>query len=245
MIRQPDGQKFIGESRAPRVQIEYDVELYGSSKKVELPFVAGVMADLSGDNVEPLGPVEDRRFVGIDVDNFDQRMAEIGPELGFHVKNVLTDDHTLIEINLRFDNMEAFEPGEVVKRIPELAVMLEARQQLKELITYMDGKAAAEDVIEELLKNPKWHETVQESNRKTRAAAEAAAAAAAQAMSAAAAIATAPAAVAAEVEAATGATDMPGAASARAANVADAVPATDPVPDATPPASTQPEESQP
>ena len=164
MSRQPDAQKFIGESRAPRVQIEYDVELYGSSKKVELPFVAGVMADLSGDNVEPLGPVEERRFVGIDVENFDKRMEEISPELGFHVKNVLTNDNTLIEVNLRFDSMASFEPGEVVKRIPELAVMLDARKQLKELITYMDGKAAAEDVIEELLKNPKWREAVQSSD---------------------------------------------------------------------------------
>ena len=161
MSRQPDAQKFIGESRAPRVQIEYDVELYGSTKKVELPFVAGVMADLSGDNVEPLGPVDERRFVGIDVENFDQRMDEIGPELGFHVKNVLTNDSTMIEINLRFDTMASFEPGEVVKRIPELAVMLDARKQLKELITYMDGKSAAEDVIQQLLKNPKWRDTFQ------------------------------------------------------------------------------------
>lgn len=164
MSRQPDAQKFIGGSRAPRVQIEYDVELYGSNKKVELPFVAGVMADLSGDNVEPLGPVEERRFDEIDIDNFDQRMAQIGPELGIQVKNVLTNDKTLIEVNLRFDSMESFEPGEVVKRVPELAVMLEARKQLKELITYMDGKAAAEDVIQELLQNPRWGQAIQPSN---------------------------------------------------------------------------------
>jgi len=163
MSRQPDGQKFIGESRAPRVQIEYDVELYGSNKKVELPFVAGVMADLSGDNVEPLGPVEDRRFEEIDVDNFDQRMAQIAPEIGLQVKNVLTNDKTLIEVNLSFDSMASFEPGEVVKRIPELAVMLDARKQLKELITYMDGKAAAEDVIQELLQNPRWSQVLQDS----------------------------------------------------------------------------------
>lgn len=164
MSRQPDGQKFIGESRAPRVQIEYDVELYGSNKKVELPFVAGVMADLSGDNVEPLGPVEDRRFEEIDVDNFDQRMAQIAPEIGLQVKNVLTNDKTLIEVNLAFDSMASFEPGEVVKRIPELAVLLDARKQLKELITYMDGKAAAEDVIQELLQNPRWSHALQDSN---------------------------------------------------------------------------------
>ena len=81
MSRQSDGQKFIGESRAPRVQIEYDVELYGSQKKVELPFVAGVMADLSGDNVEALGPVEERRFLDIDIENFDTRMGEIEPSV--------------------------------------------------------------------------------------------------------------------------------------------------------------------
>ncbi|KVG57627.1 type VI secretion system contractile sheath small subunit [Burkholderia territorii] len=156
MVRQKDGQKFIGESRAPRVQIEYDVEIYGSQKKVELPFVAGVMADLSGDNVEPLGPVEDRRFAEIDVENFDERMAQIAPSLSYHVKNVLTDDGTLIPIDLTFTSMDSFEPAEVVKRIPELSTLLDARNRLKELLTYMDGKAAAEDLIQELLKNPKW-----------------------------------------------------------------------------------------
>ncbi|ABC35642.1 type VI secretion system contractile sheath small subunit [Burkholderia thailandensis] len=156
MVRQKDGQKFIGESRAPRVQIEYDVEVYGSQKKVELPFVAGVMADLSGDNTEPLGPVEDRRFQEVDVENFDERMAQIAPSLSYHVKNVLTNDGTLIPIDLTFTSMESFEPAAVVKRIPELSTLLEARNRLKELLTYMDGKAAAEDVIQELLKSPQW-----------------------------------------------------------------------------------------
>lgn len=156
MVRQKDGQKFIGESRAPRVQIEYDVEIYGSQKKVELPFVAGVMADLSGDNIESLPAVEERRFSEIDVENFDARMAQIEPSLHYDVKNVLTDDGTLIPIDLTFTSMDSFEPAEVVKRIPELSTLLEARSRLKELLTYMDGKVAAEDIIHELLKNPKW-----------------------------------------------------------------------------------------
>ncbi|WP_050462842.1 type VI secretion system contractile sheath small subunit [Herbaspirillum autotrophicum] len=156
MVRQTDGQKFIGKSRAPRVQIEYDVEIYGSQKKVELPFVAGVMADLSGDNVASLGPVEERRFSEIDVENFDERMQQIRPSLNYHVKNVLTDDGTLIPIDLTFTSMESFEPAEVVRRIPELSMLLEARNRLKELLTYMDGKVAAEDLIQELLKNPDW-----------------------------------------------------------------------------------------
>lgn len=160
MSRQSDGQKFIGESRAPRVQIEYDVELYGSQKKVELPFVAGVMADLSGDNAEVLGPVEERRFLDIDVESFDTRMAEVAPSVNFYAPNVLTNDGTLLDVDLSFNAIEDFEPAEVVKRIPELAALLEARKQLTELVMYMDGKAAAEDVIQELLKNPRWSDAI-------------------------------------------------------------------------------------
>jgi type VI secretion system protein ImpB len=163
MSRQSDGQKFIGESRAPRVQIEYDVELYGSQKKVELPFVAGVMADLSGDNVEALGPVEERRFLDIDIENFDTRMGEIEPSVNYYTPNVLTNDGTLIDVDLTFKTMEDFEPAQVVKRVPELAALLEARSQLTELVMYMDGKAAAEDVIEELLKNPRWSDAIKQS----------------------------------------------------------------------------------
>jgi type VI secretion system protein ImpB len=156
MTRQIDGQKFIGESRAPRVQIEYDVELYGSQKKVELPFVAGVMADLSGDNVSGLDVIEERKFVDIDMENFDKRMAEISPSVNFYEANRLTNDGTLLDVDLTFKSMEDFEPAQVVKRIPELAALLEARGQLKELVMYMDGKAAAEDIIGELLRNPRW-----------------------------------------------------------------------------------------
>ena len=87
-------------------------------------------------------------------------MAEISPQLNFNVENVLTDDGTLLDIDLEFKSMEDFEPAQVVKKIPELAVLLEARNQLKELMTYMDGKSAAEDVIQELLKNPRWADAV-------------------------------------------------------------------------------------
>lgn len=161
MSRHSDAQKFIGQSRAPRVQIEYDVELYGSQKKVELPFVVGVMSDLSGDNSESLGPIEDRRFVDIDVDNFDRRMEQIAPALSYHVPNVLAGEGALlIGVDLAFKRLADFEPAELVKRIPELAVLLDARTRLMELVTYMDGKAAAEDVIKELLSNPRWADAV-------------------------------------------------------------------------------------
>jgi type VI secretion system protein ImpB len=147
-----DGQKFIGESRAPRVQIEYDVELYGGNKKVELPFVVGVMTDLSGDNTENLGSIDERSFDEIDGESFDSKMAEINPKLRLQVPDKLGNDGALLDVNLDFKSMQDFEPAEIARQIPELAMMLDARTQLKELITYMDGKTAAEDVIRELLK---------------------------------------------------------------------------------------------
>jgi type VI secretion system protein ImpB len=153
MSRQSDAQKFIGKSRAPRVQIEYDVEVYGSQKKVELPFVVGVMSDLSGNNGDSRVPLENREFESFSVENFDERMAEIEPTLRANVPNVLTNDGTLLDLDLRFRSMADFEPGSVVQRVPELATLLEARNRLTELISYMDGKISAESVIEELLKH--------------------------------------------------------------------------------------------
>ncbi|SMG61123.1 type VI secretion system contractile sheath small subunit [Paraburkholderia susongensis] len=152
MPRQSDAQKFIGKSRAPRVQIEYDVEVYGAQKKVELPFVVGVMSDLSGDNSDSRVSLENREFESFSVENFDERMTEIEPTLRANVPNVLTNDGTLLDLDLKFRSMADFEPGSVVQRVPELARLLEARNRLTELISYMDGKISAESVIEELLK---------------------------------------------------------------------------------------------
>lgn len=158
MAKHYDGQKFIGKQRAPRVQIEYDVEIYGSQKKVELPFVVGVMADLSGENRESLAPIEERDFIDIDDETFDKRMAQIAPKAVFYCENTLADDDpgSLIDVNLTFKSMQDFEPGEIAKRIPELAALLKARNELKELTTYMDGKIAAQDLIEKILTNPKY-----------------------------------------------------------------------------------------
>ena len=96
-------QKFIARNRAPRVQIEYDVELYGSEKKIQLPFVMGVMANLSGNPAEPLPDVADRKFLDIDIDNFDQRLKAMKPRAAFQVPNTLTGDGNLM-IDVRVDN---------------------------------------------------------------------------------------------------------------------------------------------
>jgi len=146
-------QKFIARNRAPRVQIEYDVELYGAQKKVQLPFVMGVMADLSGKPEDPLPPVSDRKFLEIDVDNFDSRMKSMKPRVAFNVENTLTGEGSL-PVDITFESMDDFSPAAVARKVEGLNKLLEARQQLSNLITYMDGKAGAGDLIGKVLADP-------------------------------------------------------------------------------------------
>jgi type VI secretion system protein ImpB len=146
-------QKFIARNRAPRVQIEYDVELYGAEKKVQLPFVMGVMADLSGKPSEPLPSVADRKFLEIDVDNFDARMKSMKPRVAFSVPNTLTGDGNL-SVDVSFESMDDFSPAAVARKVGGLDKLLEARTQLSNLITYMDGKTGAEELIAKVLADP-------------------------------------------------------------------------------------------
>ena len=146
-------QKFIARNRAPRVQIEYDVELYGAEKKVQLPFVMGVMADLSGKPEDPLPAVADRKFLDIDVDNFDARMKAMKPRVQFAVPNTLTGEGNMA-VEMTFESMDDFSPAAIAQKVEPLRKLLEARQQLSNLITYMDGKTGAEDLIQRALKDP-------------------------------------------------------------------------------------------
>lgn len=146
-------QKFIARNRAPRVQIEYDVELYGAEKKVQLPFVMGVLSDLSGKPTEPLPPVADRKFLDVDVDNFDARMKAMKPRVAFSVPNTLTGEGNLM-VDITFESMDDFSPAAVARKVDGLRQLLEARQQLANLITYMDGKTGAEDIILKAIKDP-------------------------------------------------------------------------------------------
>jgi type VI secretion system protein ImpB len=146
-------QKFIARNRAPRVQIEYDVEVYGAEKKVELPFVMGVMADLSGKPAEALPPVADRKFLEIDVDNFDDRLKSCKPRVAFQVPNTLTGEGN-ISVEMTFDSMDDFSPAAVAKKVDALNKLLQARTELANLLTYMDGKDKAEELVGKLLNNP-------------------------------------------------------------------------------------------
>lgn len=146
-------QKFIARNRAPRVQIEYDVEVYGSEKKVQIPFVMGVMADLSGQPADPLAPVADRKFLEIDVDNFDERMKATRPRAVVQVPNTLTGEGNL-SIDMTFESMDDFTPAAIARKVEPLRKLLDARVQLANLVTYMDGKTGAESLIEKVLQDP-------------------------------------------------------------------------------------------
>jgi type VI secretion system protein ImpB len=146
-------QKFIARNRAPRVQIEYDVELYGAEKKVELPFVMGVMADLSGKPAEALPAVGDRKFLEIDVDNFDDRLKACKPRVAFQVPNTLTGEGNL-NVEMTFDSMEDFSPAAVARKVDALNKLLQTRTELANLLSYMDGKDKAEELVGKLLNNP-------------------------------------------------------------------------------------------
>lgn len=155
-------QKFIARNRAPRVQIEYDVELYGAEKKIQLPFVMGVLADLSGKPAQPLPTVDERKFLDIDVDNFDSRMKALRPRAAFQVPNTLTGEGN-INVELTFESMEDFSPAAVARKVDALNKLLEAREQLSNLITYMDGKSGAEDLVAKLLQDPALLQTLASS----------------------------------------------------------------------------------
>src|SRR5256886_15620138 len=148
-----NSQKFIARNRAPRVQIDYDVELFGAQKKVELPFVVGVMADLSGNPAEPLTAVGDRKFLEIDVDNFDERLKSCKPRVAFQVPNTLTGEGNL-SVEMSFESMDDFSPAAVARKVDALNKLLTARTELSNLLTFMDGKGKAEDLIGKLLQDP-------------------------------------------------------------------------------------------
>lgn len=146
-------QKFVARNRAPRVQIEYDVEVYGAEKTVQLPFVMGVYADLSGKPTEAPPPVAERKFLEIDVDNFDERLKSMRPRVAVQVPNTLTRDGNLA-VDITFESMDDFTPAAVARKVEPLRKLLEARSQLSNLLTYMDGKTGAEELIARLLAEP-------------------------------------------------------------------------------------------
>jgi type VI secretion system protein ImpB len=150
------GQKFISRNRKPRVHITYE-DPYDAERLVELPFVMGVLADLSGNNSAVQKPdMNDRGFLDIDMDNFDKRMAAIEPGLTMKVPNKLGSGEggDRLSVNLKLKKMEDFAPAALARQVPAVAKLLQAREQLSNLLRYMDGKVAAEDALKKLLADP-------------------------------------------------------------------------------------------
>jgi type VI secretion system protein ImpB len=143
----------LGRVRPPRVHIRYDVEDYGATVGKELPFVVGVMGDFSGNPTKPLDPLEKRKFVNIDRDNFNEVMQRFTPGLNIRVENTLAGDGSELALQLKFNSIEDFEPGKVVEQVEPLRKLLEQRNKLRDLLTTIDRAQSLEPEIEELLSN--------------------------------------------------------------------------------------------
>lgn len=146
-------QKKIGRVRPPRVHITYDVETGGAIEKKAIPFVVGVMADLSGQPEKALPQLKDRKFVEIDRDNFDQVLGKMEPRVTFRVDNKLSDDDTKIPVELRFKSLEDFEPLNVVKQVEPLRKLLEKRNQLSNIVSSLQGNDKLDQLLQEVLHN--------------------------------------------------------------------------------------------
>lgn len=144
-------QHKIDRVRPPRVQITYDVEVGGAIELKELPFVLGVMGDFVGKPEDPLPPFKNRKFVEIDPDNFNQVLAGMKPRLAYTVENKLQDDGSKMGIELKFNDIEDFEPDNIAQQVEPLRKLVEARQKLADLRSKMDGNEKLETLLEEVI----------------------------------------------------------------------------------------------
>ena len=163
MASSDSGQKFIKRNRPPRVQISYE-DPYDAEKQVELPFVMGIMADLSGNASKVEKPaMAERKFTNVDMDNFEEYMDSVQPAVTFRVDNKLSDQpDEKMGVNLTFTKMSDFDPAGIARQVPALKALLEAREQLANLQRYMDGKVAAEEKLRELLSSPELMKALQD-----------------------------------------------------------------------------------
>jgi len=157
-------QNWVGRNRPPRVQITYDVEIGDAVEKKELPLVVGLLADLSGQPAQPLPKLKERRFVEIDRDNFDEVLGNITPRLDLSVLDTSKGEGNL-KIELNFKEFSDFHPEAIVDQVPRLAKLLEARQQLRDLLAKLDGNDELDDLLERVLLNTEDLKTVQSQAR--------------------------------------------------------------------------------
>ncbi len=151
MAKKESLQHKLDRVRPPRIQITYDVEVGGAIELKELPFVVGVMGDFVGKPDEPLPAIKDRKFVEIDADNFNQVLSGMKPRLAYTIDNKLQDDGSKLGIELTFNDIEDFEPDQIVQQVEPLRKLVEARQKLSDLRSKMDGNAKLETMLEDII----------------------------------------------------------------------------------------------
>lgn len=152
-------QKWLLRNRPPRVKITYDVETGGAIERKELPFIMGVLADLSGKPAEALPPVKDRKFVEIDRDNFNEVLTSIKPRLSYRVPNKLTPEtDEQMSVELSFNHLDDFSPVEVLKQVEPLRRLFEARERLRDLLTKLDGNDTLEELLKQVAGDPEKQE---------------------------------------------------------------------------------------
>lgn len=144
-------QHKIDRVRAPRVHITYDVEIGDAIEMKEIPFVVGVLADLSGKPDKPLPKMKDRKFIEIDRDNFDRVLEGMNPRLAYRVDNKLTNDDTKMAVELRFKSMDDFHPERIANQVDPLRKLVETRQRLSDLLSKMDGNDKLEELLQEVM----------------------------------------------------------------------------------------------
>jgi type VI secretion system protein ImpB len=144
-------QHKLDRVRPPRVHITYDVEIGDAIEMKEIPFVVGVLADLSGKPEEPLPKMKDRKFIEIDRDNFDQVLEGMNPRLAYRVDNKLTDDDTKMAVELKFKSMDDFHPERIADQVDPLRKLVEARQRLSDLLSKMDGNDRLEELLQDVV----------------------------------------------------------------------------------------------
>lgn len=153
MSKKESVQKKLQRIRPPRVQLTYDVEIGDAIEQKEIPFVVGVLGDFSGNSENPLPKLKDRKFVNVDVDNFDDVMKGIQPRATFRVKNTLSEEGGEFGVDLKFNSIEDFRPESVVQQVEPLRKLLEARTRLSDLRNKLAGNDKLEDILSEVLAN--------------------------------------------------------------------------------------------
>ncbi|QEY63557.1 type VI secretion system contractile sheath small subunit [Metapseudomonas lalkuanensis] len=164
-------QHKLDRVRPPRVQITYDVEIGDAIEKKELPLVVGILADLSGKPEHPLPKLAERRFTEIDRDNFNQVLHSIAPRATLQVDNTITGDGSKLNVELRFKDMDDFEPVNIVKQITPLRRLFEARQRLRDLLTKLDGNDDLDKLLQEVVSNTDGLQEIKSARPESEAAA--------------------------------------------------------------------------